>query len=275
MITMASLVTALGATRAPMITFVGAGGKSTAILRTASELSALGRTTILTTTTLVGGRLGSYAPHEFVPDGAAADDDALNGLAARITSRLAPAGAVFLAAGTRSDGKFVGVAPELLDALLRRRVVDCILVEGDGARALPIKMPAKHEPVIPRESAIVVPVAGLDAIGRRVAEGVVHRPELFAALTDDPVVTTDTLVAVLASERGGMKGVPPRAAVRPILNKMSAVGPDRARAAALGLLRTEMPALDRVIVGDLRLAQLTVYEPCDLDSCAGRAGEGS
>ena len=258
-----------------MVTFVGAGGKSTAILRAASELSALGRTTILTTTTLVGERLASYAPHELVPGGTAAGDDELNGLAARIGSRLAAAGAVFLTAGTRSDGKFVGVTPGLLDALTRRRVADCILVEGDGARALPIKVPAEHEPVIPRESAVVVPVAGLDAIGRSVTEGAVHRPELFAALTDDNVVTTDTLVTVLASERGGMKGVPRCSAVRPILNKMSAVGLERAREIALGLLRSEIPALDRVVVGNLRLTQLTAYEPCDLHSCSGRAGEGS
>ena len=41
-----------------------------------------------------------------------------------------------------------------------------VLVEADGAKELPCKVPEEWEPVIPKQTTQVVAVYGLDAIGK-------------------------------------------------------------------------------------------------------------
>ena len=47
----------------------------------------------------------------------------------------------------------------------------------------PVKAPAAHEPVIPLEATLVVPVVGLDALEGPIDE-VAHRPELVRRITN-------------------------------------------------------------------------------------------
>jgi probable selenium-dependent hydroxylase accessory protein YqeC len=253
MIMRPSLVDALGATDERMVAFVGAGGKTSAILRVASELASLGRTVIVTTTTLVGERLASCAANE-VAD--ASDEMTARRIAGRVTAN----GTVFLHTGRRSDGKFIGAPPELLDLLARLAAADCILIEADGARGLPIKMPARHEPVIPQSSGLVVPMIGMDALGRPIAEGSVHRPGLFAGLGGHERVTSETCIALLTSENGGLRRVPREAAVRPLLNKAGETGGDSAQTIAEEVLRRSRANLDRVVAGSVQQGSLRVYD---------------
>ncbi len=256
MITTLSLLDALGAADARMVTFVGAGGKTSAILRAAGEQTSRGRTVIATTTTLVGDRLASCGVHEVVRGGAVSHA----AVADRLVAQLRETGVVFLHAGRREDGKFAGVPPGLLDTLTALRAADCILVEGDGARGLPIKMPDRHEPVIPGSSDIVVPVVGMNALDRPIVEGSVHRPRLFASLGTGQTVTPAMIVTLLASETGGMRHVPPGAFVRPLLNRAGGAPGDLAETIARELLRAAPSTLDRVIAGDVQGGQLRVYE---------------
>ena len=46
-----------------------------------------------------------------------------------------------------------------------------ILVEADGAKMRPCKVPAEQEPVIPKECDIVIAVAGLDVLGETIEAG--------------------------------------------------------------------------------------------------------
>ena len=73
-------------------------------------------------------------------------------------------------------GKALGVSPELPGRLLGQAGIDLVLVEADGSRMKPIKAPADHEPVIPAETTLVVPVVGIDALDGSLDE-VTHRPE--------------------------------------------------------------------------------------------------
>lgn len=59
-------------------------------------------------------------------------------------------------------------------------LADRVLVEADGARRLPHKAHAAHEPVVPAESSQTIQVVGASGFGGRVGE-VVHRPELMCA----------------------------------------------------------------------------------------------
>lgn len=157
--------------------FVGGGGKTTAIARLARELSAYGRVLIATTTRI-------YPPeHPILFD---PDEDAL---------REAFRHHAIVAVGS-ACGEKLG-PPKNLPALCA--LSDYALIEADGARGLPLKAPAAHEPVIPENAQMVVAVAGIDGIGRPVSAA--HRPERYAALIgkslEAPVTPGDVAKALL------------------------------------------------------------------------------
>lgn len=155
-----------------------------------------------------------------------------------------------LVIGRLAGDKASGVPVEIPGHFLARPDVDFVLVEADGSRMRPCKAPAEHEPVIPPESTVVVPVAGIDALGGRLVD-VAHRPERVAELTglhpDDPL-TIPALATLLSHSQGGLKAVPDGARVIALLNKVeSAAQLASARQVARLLLAHER--IDRVVIG--------------------------
>jgi probable selenium-dependent hydroxylase accessory protein YqeC len=63
----------------------------------------------------------------------------------------------------------------------------CLLNEADGSRMRPFKAPAEHEPAIPVETTVVIPVVGADVFGKTLDAEHVHRPELVSALSGAPL----------------------------------------------------------------------------------------
>ena len=118
-----------------------------------------------------------------------------------VSAALARSGAVCVAAES-VEGKLTAPALpfEALSAL-----ADFVLVEADGAKRLPLKAHAPHEPVIPACARQTVYVLGVDGFGRPIRQ-VCHRPERYAALCgaaqDDPV-TPALAAAVLRAEGYG------------------------------------------------------------------------
>lgn len=204
---MLTLSEALGIT--PGITaFVGGGGKTTAILRLAKELSGNGRVLVATTTRI-------YPPELplLIDPGEAALRHAFD------AHPVVAVGSV--------QGAKLG-PPTGLDKLFS--LCDYALIEADGARGLPLKAPAAHEPVIPERANLVVAVAGMDGIGRSVSA--VHRSELYAALIGKPmdaIVTPEDAALVLTHPNGQLKNT--RCEWRALLNK--ADDPERLRLARL------------------------------------------
>lgn len=79
---------------------------------------------------------------------------------------------------------------------------DYVLVEADGAKTLPLKAHADHEPVIPNCACRVVCVAGVDGVGKPISQAC-HRSETFARLagvSPDATVTPEAVAAVLNAE---------------------------------------------------------------------------
>jgi molybdenum cofactor cytidylyltransferase len=98
-----------------------------------------------------------------------------------------------------------------------------VIIEADGSRMRPFKAPAEHEPVVPAETSLVVPVAGVDVLGRSLSEEYVHRAALAAALsgaTFGDSVSPDIVAKVLAHTSGGLKNAPPTARVIALINKV-------------------------------------------------------
>ena len=67
-----------------------------------------------------------------------------------------------------ADDKFTG--PEASDLNRLIRAADLTVIEGDGSRRLPFKVPAAHEPVVPEATDLLLIVVGLTALGRPLAE---------------------------------------------------------------------------------------------------------
>ena len=81
-------------------------------------------------------------------------------------------------------------------------IADYVLVEADGAKKLPLKAHAKHEPVIPVCANRVVYVVGIDGMGVPISQ-TCHRPELYAQLASasvDETVTPEMVATVLEAE---------------------------------------------------------------------------
>lgn len=228
-----------------MVALVGAGGKTTLMFRLAAELAEGGAHVVTTMTTHIFARQTNLAPMSLVHE-----EDAT--LLARLPGALAEHGHVLIVGQPETTGEKVrGLAPDLVDRVAALPAVDAVIVEADGSRRLPFKAPADHEPVIPNETTIVVPMVGLDVLGRPLSAEHVHRPHLVAALTGaiigDPV-TPEMIATTLAHPSGGARGVPPRARLVPFLNKVEdAAALEAARAIARRLL--ESPAVDSVLIG--------------------------
>jgi probable selenium-dependent hydroxylase accessory protein YqeC len=242
-----TLAEALRVERGDIVAFVGGGGKTGAILRLVDELRALEWRVLATTTTKVGRSIG--AALEVVEAVGRRWRD-------RVAAEIGRSGSAFLAAGRTLDGKLGGIDPAELDSRVAG-LADVVLVEADGARQMPIKAPAEHEPVIPGSTTLVVPMVGLDALGRGIRAAQVHRPELLRAVTGHRIVTTDAVVALMTSAEGSLKGVPATARVRPILNKVDAGASEAAARIAEGVLAGGPASLDRVVIADIATAAFT------------------
>jgi molybdenum cofactor cytidylyltransferase len=140
-------------------------------------------------------------------------------------------------------------------AILRRAARDRgrpLFIEADGSRGLPLKAPAPHEPPIPDESDLVVIVAGLSGLGRPLDARCVHRPDRFAAIARcaaGDIVTAAHLARVLGHPEGGLKNIP--SAARRIVLLNQADTPDL-RERSQDIARLVLPQVDAVVVSSLQ-----------------------
>ncbi len=141
----------------PVITVVGAGGKTTLIKKLAGEFAAEGKRVLVTTTT--------HMPTE---NGRAPISDM-----DEIEKTLESEGICFV--GT-ADGGEMGALPDDVWTEAAKKA-DVVLVEGDGAKKHPLKYPAEYEPVIPRETTDIIILAGITAMSEEM-EKACCRPEL-------------------------------------------------------------------------------------------------
>ena len=204
-----------------VVALVGGGGKSTAMFRLARETVEGGGRAITTTTTRIFGAQIALSPAH-VPSAAATRE--------RVAAALATHGQVLITGPTEpASGKAESVSLELFTQLRAWFPDACLLNEADGSRMRPFKAPAGHEPVIPVETTLVVPVVGADVFGKTLDDDHVHRPALISALSGAPLgspITPEVVARVLAHPEGGRKGVPANARVVVVINKVESL-PDR------------------------------------------------
>ena len=177
------------------ICLVGGGGKTTVMYELATAWAACGRKVlVLTSTHILQPADGSFA----------ADAAAVQNLWQQ--GRYAVIGTPELV-----TGKLTAPPQGLYNELQLQ--ADIILCEADGSRHHPCKVPAEHEPVLLPDSDIVLAVAGMDALGRTLAQAC-QRPHLAAELLDcsaEKIINVQMLASLLLSEQGARKNVGARA----------------------------------------------------------------
>ena len=169
---------------------VGGGGKTTLMYNLAAHCARKGWRVLAATTTHI------MQP----PGGVWAQTDAE-------LFRLWKCGS-YAVAGTAAHGGKLTAPPQ---AQLERwmTLADIVLIEADGAKRMPCKAPAAHEPVLLPQCDTVLAVAGLSALRHPLRE-VCFRAELAAELLcvpQDAQLTPELLANLLASEAGGRKAV--------------------------------------------------------------------
>jgi molybdenum cofactor cytidylyltransferase len=210
-----TLARALGVGPGEVVSLVGGGGKTSTMFRLARELSSEGGRVVVTTTTHI------YAPGP-TDCPALVLGESLKELLAKTRTALSAHGIVGVGRAVRDDGRLAGIGPAWVDLLRAELPGPSFLVEADGSKCRPFKAPADHEPVIPSSTNLVVPVAGLSALGRSLDNENVHRPERVAELAGvelGSTITPKLIAAVLTHPEGGLRGVPPQARVVPLLNQ--------------------------------------------------------
>lgn len=185
-----------------VISIVGAGGKTSLMYQLAECLVHRGRRTLVTTTTHI---MKPGAEH------LALTPDEVRSLWKRGS---------FAVLGAK-DPFSRGQKLRMPDASLLRTCMaeaEFTLIEADGAKRMPAKIPGKSEPVLLEETDIVIGVLGLSAIGKPLKE-VCFRSGLFeteaalrsmlteGAVSPETVLTPELSARVLASDAGTRKGV--------------------------------------------------------------------
>lgn len=200
-----------------VISLVGAGGKTTTMYRLADELAAAGKRVIVTTTT-----------HIFYPEDRRV---AVTDCAKEVLSLVHP-GEVVVAGqpcGWGNDGadqpykKMQGLP--LCEISKLAAGSDVLLIEADGAKRMPLKVPRDGEPVIPIETHMVIACAGLDCLSQPFRDACFRfdtnggwiREDGTPARPEDPVKEED-LVKILTDRRGMGKETGERM-FRVVLNK--------------------------------------------------------
>ncbi len=206
---------ALRVQRKDVIALVGGGGKTSAMFRLGDELAAQGWRVVATTSTHIGASQLALAPQVIVVAAAK-----INHLA---DQHLTRSPTLLVGEINSQTEKAEGLGPDVIDRIVPVLDADLVINEADGARLLPFKAPARHEPVITPGTTLVVPLVGVDVVGQPLDEGHVHRPERVAALTGaerGQPVTLQIIADVLTHPQGGLKGVPPQARVVALVNKV-------------------------------------------------------
>ncbi|MFQ3536516.1 MAG: selenium cofactor biosynthesis protein YqeC [Aggregatilineales bacterium] len=251
---------ALNVRHGEVVAFIGAGGKTSALFRLGHELAAEGWRVLATTTT----RIAAEELNQ-VPSAVATDVSGINPRPEALSRALNQHGFTFLYHTVVSSGgvkKVIGVSPEVVNALVDSVDSDVILIEADGARRLPFKAPYPHEPVVPSVTTLAVPVVGIDCVGQPLDDEHVYNAR---AMVDEygykygERVRWMWVASVLRNPSLGLKGIPDRARIVALINKVSEGGLGRNLARLIGRLALREPRLSAVLCGAMQSAE-PIYE---------------
>jgi molybdenum cofactor cytidylyltransferase len=238
--------------KAPIISFVGAGGKTTALFQLARDLLRNPEASVLVTATShLGVWQTKFSDHHII----ATESSDLKEL---------PAKGIILLTGEIQNDRTNPVNKTALDWLRENSQTYNIplLIEADGARQKSLKAPASHEPPIPEFSNTVIVLAGLQSLGKALTDDHVHRADIFSQLSGLQInqpITSDAILHVLNHSQGGLKNILSIARRVAFLNQA-----DTAELQSIGgnMAHELLAQYDSVIVGALKDKKFQTFEHC-------------
>jgi len=235
-----------------VISLVGGGGKTTLMFALARELALPGKSLITTTTTKIFEPSSTETPLLLVE----ADEEQM---VKALLQNVDKYRHITLASERLSSGKLNGVSPELVAKLAELNQVSYIIVEADGAAHRSLKAPNPTEPVIPYNTSLVIPVVGIDAVGCRLTEKDVFRPEIVSILLGLPlgeVISAEAIAFLITHHQGIIKGSPDQARIVPFINKVDLDrGLSKGRDLASKILAMRHPRIKQVVLGQAQLPE--------------------
>jgi molybdenum cofactor cytidylyltransferase len=249
------------------VSFVGAGGKTTAIFQLAREIvnrnsvtlapyahlpwrAVPGSAGVVTATTHLGIWQTSLADQHIIANNP--DDIQL------------PIKGVTLITGEIESDRTKPVNETALNWIhenTKSRDIP-LLIEADGSRQKPLKAPAAYEPPIPEFTDTVIVVAGLSALGKPLTDEHVHRAEIFSQLSGlqiNQTITPDAIMRMLMHPQGGLKNIPAHARRIAFLNQTDT---PEFQSIGGGVARELLGHFDSVIVGTLQRSNVQTFERC-------------
>lgn len=240
-----------------VISFVGAGGKTTALFQLARQFKAMfdirnskiehrklnteyPGSLIVTATTHLGVWQIPLADHHIIANHV----NDLNNL---------PAEGIVLVTGEVDGDRTKPVGEDILNWLHEnsKKKNSPLLIEADGSRQKVLKAPAAHEPAIPSFTDLVIHVSGLGALGAPLDDEHIHRAAHFSQLSGLPLsaaVTPQAVTAVLTHPEGGLKNIPHNTKRVALLNQADT---PELRSIGGGMVKSLLPHFHSVLLGSL------------------------
>lgn len=226
-----------------VVAFVGAGGKTSTLIALGHELADAGLRVLATTTTAISVDQLDLMPYA----------TRLETGTSHLSMALSDSRFVFLYGDIRSSAVY-GPSGNCIPRLLDSVDSDVILIEADGAGGLPLKAPKPHEPIIPPEATLVVPIASLAVLGQPLDEDHVYNSQAIDERYGFGIgsrVKSPWVAQVLRDDELGMRGVPSKARVTALLNQVSE-GYLRARARLIAQFILRSNRVSGVALGSVR-----------------------
>lgn len=233
-----------------LVNFVGGGGKTALIHRLLKEYSSRGPAIASTTT-----RVHPPDPQEGMTlissDNLALLKRALEGIGRDCADRSFK---IIASRYFMSSNLVRGVPPDFFESI-DRSLFPVFLNEADGAAGFSLKLPRENEPVPAVGAEYLVPVIGLDCIGRELGQNTVLRwlelSEKFLLRKGD-LITPTVAARILLHPLGVCKNLYPGTTIVPFINKVdSEVQDSIAQELAEEFLNNNVFPVERVIYGSV------------------------
>ncbi|TCS41280.1 selenium cofactor biosynthesis protein YqeC [Reinekea marinisedimentorum] len=223
-----------------VISAVGAGGKTHTLYFLANLLKGHGHSVCVTTTTKM------YMPKPGQVDNQIQFSELDNHSNTSV-------GITFIYASVVQDSgqqsKATGMTEQHVNELALLALFDFILVEADGAKGLPLKAPARHEPCIPKCTHLVIGVTSAELFLAPADATRIHRWPLFSELTgceEGSIINEQVIGQLLTSNEGLFKNTPEGSQKVWLINKLDQVKEPALIAALAENLLKKVPGLDEV-----------------------------
>lgn len=237
--------------RGDVVAFIGAGGKTSALIGLGYELLDEDWRILATTTCVIDEEQLRLMPHTMP----------YNSNPEIISSALSEHGFVFVYDSIR-NGKVYGPAIEWTREVLDTIDSDVLLIEADTAEGRPLKAPLQGEPHIPPEASLVVPIASLAALDKPLDDEHIYNPQAMIekyGYYEGSNVRSAWIAQVLRDDELGLQGIPEKARVVVFVNQTPEIGYLRGRARMIARLVLQSSRVNSVALGSVRGAN-PVYE---------------